>query len=130
MARQLGSMHGQPPVTGKAAGAITRGHGVNYTANVGEVEQADAAGQAIDGIAISTVPVGDEVAILQDGRFEQAVAGAALATVNTDLAMDASGRFVAAVTGDVVVGQNLTPAAGADDQFVVELDRAGTVVPA
>lgn len=125
MARELGSIHGQPPVTGKAAGAINRGHGINYTATVGEVEEADAAGQAIDGIAIETVDDGEHLAILQDGRYEQAVAGAALGTVNTDLAMDASGRFVAATTNDVIVGQNLTTAAGADDQFVVELDRAG-----
>jgi hypothetical protein len=67
--------------------------------------------------------------MLKRGRYERAVAGAAIATLHNSLAVDSAGRYVIAIEADVIVGKNLTLAAGADSLFTIELDDAERVAP-
>jgi hypothetical protein len=129
MSQELGSVNLQS-VTRIADGALREGRAVKHTTVLNTVEECDAAGERIDGVAMYDAATGRSCNIIQEGTFDRAIAGAALATLHTELAVDAEGRFVAAVTGDIVVGKNLTAAGAAGDYFVLDLDRAERVVPA
>jgi hypothetical protein len=129
MSQELGSVN-VVSVTRIADGALREGRAVKATTAINTVEECDAAGERMDGVALYDAADGKSCNIIQTGAFDRAIAGAAIAAVGTELAVDAEGRFVAAVTGDVVVGKNLTPAGAAGDYFVLEPDRAERVVPA
>ncbi len=111
------------------SGVINVGHAVKYTANVDEVEECDTAGEASYGIAIEDGADAEHLSILRRGKFDGAIAGAALATPDTELQVNAAGRYIAALTGDVVVGWNRTTTAADGDPFQIELDTAQRLVP-
>jgi hypothetical protein len=57
----------------------------------------------------------------------RALAGAAIASVETDLAVDASGKLIAATTSDQIVGQNVQAAAADGDQVQVRFEDGNRV---
>lgn len=129
MASELGSHFWQGPVTFTASGAINDGHAAKRTSALNTAEECDSAGEASYGVAIGDAATGRMCAVLKAGRYDRAVAGAAISTLHNDLAVNASGRYVVAVEGDVIVGQNLTAAAANGSLFTIELDSAGRVAP-
>lgn len=131
MAAGLGTIYVDGPYSRLAVGAIRRGRAVKAElTDSKQVEECDTAGEASEGIAIHTKEDGDQVSVQRQGQNEDAVCGAALATLETELATDNQGRYVAAVAGDVVLGRNKTTTAGADELFTIQLIADGAVVPA
>jgi hypothetical protein len=111
-------------------GGTTIGRAVKMAPGVANtVIPISVAGEASWGIALSTQLIGEDVSVLQRGRFDKAEAGAALATLYTPLMVDSVGRYVAATTGKVIVGMNVTLAVNVGDAFVIELDAAQRVAP-
>lgn len=129
MANELGSMFADGPHTAIASGAVNDGHAIKRTAALNTAEECDSAGEASIGVAMGDGTDGRAFTWLKGGRYDRAVAGAALATLHVELAVDTSGRYVAAVEGDIIVGINLTTAAGANSRFTIELDHAQRVSP-
>lgn len=121
MANELGTIFEDGPHTLTASGAVNVGHAVKRTAALNTAEECDSAGEASFGVAIEDAADAEPFAALKAGRYDRAVAGAALATLHVDLAVNDSGRYVAAVATDVVVGRNLTAAAGDGSTFTIEL---------
>lgn len=127
----LGTIYAEGPYSKEAVGDVRQGRAVKLVAAATkQAEECDTAGEAAWGIAIHDKASGEQFSVQRQGTNEDAVCGAALATLLTDLAVDAEGRYVAAVTGDVIVGQNLTATTAADQTFTIQLDIAGNVVPA
>ena len=98
--------------------AITARLGVVMTAT--GVELADAAGEAIDGVAIDTVSAaGDEVTVIDSG-IVLVRASAAFAN-NVNLAVTAAGKFALATTGQTVVAKSRAAATAADELVPAKL---------
>jgi len=129
MAQQLGSIYEEGPYGVIASGALRDGRAVKRTTALNTVEECDAAGERSDGIMIGDTATTLSGSMLKRGRYERAVAGAAIATLHNSLAVDSAGRYVIAIEADVIVGKNLTLAAGADSLFTIELDDAERVAP-
>lgn len=109
-----------------ATTAVTRGHCVKWDATA-TFALATAASDVFAGIAVNTVAIGDGCSVQQTGIMKGAVAGAAIASLLTELTINASGRLIAATTGDKIVGRNLTTAAADGDEIEVELIPHGAL---
>ena len=116
----LGSVFNDDVYSRRANGQVYKGRGAKYHTTANTVTAIANAGVAIIGIFLQDINGGD-VAVMKSGQYEFAEAGAAIASLFTNLAVDNVGRFVAATTNDIIVGRNLTVAAGAGDQFVIQL---------
>lgn len=119
--------------TGIAAAAIGRGLAVKKTASERGYEVADAAGERIDGFAYTAaLAAGDEFTVVQmtrGAKLGYGVSGEALATLGTELAVDANAKLVAAAAADFIVGRSYTVAGAADEWVGVELEDGDRVVP-
>lgn len=126
----LGTIYSDGPYSRLAVGAIRRGRAVKpVVADSKQDEECDTAGEASEGIAIHTKADGEQFSVQRGGQNEDAVCGAALATIGTELATDNQGRYVPAVADDVVLGRNLTTTANADELFTIQLVVDGGIVP-
>ena len=103
------------------SGGVKQGYIVKHDTTVQEIVLASAATDASVGMALADADAGKYASYAKLGQYTRAVAGAALSSLNTELAADSSGRFAAATTGDTVIGKNKTTASGADVTFTVEL---------
>lgn len=127
----LGTIYAEGPYSMEAVGDVRQGRAVKLvTAATKQVEECDAAGEAAYGLAIHDKSSGEQVSVQRQGRNEDAVCGAAIAAIGTDVTPDVEGRYVTAVTGNVIVGKALTTTTVADQKFTIQLDIAGNVVPA
>lgn len=126
---KLGTIYVDGPYSRLAVGAIRRGRAVKpVTTQEKAAEECDTAGEASEGIAIHTKEDGDQFSVQRQGQNEDAVCGAAIAALQTDLAVDNQGRYVAAVIGNVIVGRNLSTTGAADETFTIQLIADGPVM--
>lgn len=96
------------------------------------IKRADAAGAVCIGICQEAVDATDGTAAKRIVNVRQlgvskAVAGAAIATLQTALACTTTGKLVAATTGQRIVGYNVTLAAADGDWIDVELAKGGVL---
>lgn len=127
----LGTLYEEGPYSFEAVDDVRQGRAVKLvTAATKQVEECDTAGESAHGLAIHDKSSGEQVSVQRQGTNEDAVCGAAIATIGTDLATDDEGRYVTAVTGDVVLGKNLTLTTVAGQKFTIQLSVAENIVPA
>jgi polygalacturonase len=110
--------------TGKAASAIESFVGIRRAAAAGEFQTAGA-GEDIDGIATTPADAAGDAfsyAIMKPGSVVKVLAGAAIASPNTEVATDAAGKMVAAVALNSVVGRNVHPGVAADEFVQIRLE--------
>lgn len=115
MSVALASLEYQPVLNGniEATATILAGHGIAPDGAL-----AGSAGEYIFGVALSDVTAGNQAAYVKLG-IAPAIAGAAIAAVGTELAVNAAGRFVAATSGNEVVGRSESTAAADGDAFSI-----------
>lgn len=97
-------------------------HAVKIAAD-GDVEQAGAGERAMG--LLQNKPIENEAAEIEMDGISKAVAGAAIAGADVELAADANGRLVPAASGNQVIALSLTAAAGAGSFMTVKVIGAG-----
>lgn len=122
----LGTIYQEGPYTFIAASAIERGFAVKRTANDNEVEECDAQGEASYGVAINKAAAGEPVSVLRRGRYDRAIASAAIA-LHAQVTVGTTGKYETAATGDLIAGVALNATAADGDEFTIELDTAERV---
>lgn len=112
--------------TGIASGAVARGQCVKRTVSANAFEACDTKGERVDGIAWTAAADTEAfsyVALTPGALLGEVIAGAALATLGTDLVTDATGKAIATDgASQFVIGRNRSTTSAGDEWVGVELE--------
>lgn len=115
-------------VSALASTTIGQGTCVKRSTTENTVAPCTVAGEKVYGIALNDAAAGEIVSILRAGRYDRAVAGAAVAAISTALMTDTAGKLITATTGLSICAYNLTTVSGDGVAFTVELVQDSALV--